>query len=122
MQSRTQVKVRLKRKTNPELAETISLALKHKPWLSVAYALSGPTRLHSSVSLQKIDSEAKVGDTVLILGKVLSQGVLSKKLVVCALSISQAARAKLKESKSEFISIAEEIKKNPKAEGLKVLK
>ena len=122
MQSRTQVKVRLKRKTNPELAETISLALKHKPWLKTAYTLSGPTRLHSSVSLQKIDSEAKVGDTVLILGKVLSQGALSKKLVICALSISNAARVKLKESKSEFISIAEEIKKNPKAEGLKVLK
>ena len=74
------------------------------------------------VELQKIDSEAKVGDTVLILGKVLSQGALSKKLVICALSISHAARVKLKESKSEFISIAEEIKKNPKAEGLKVLK
>ncbi len=114
--------MRLKRKTNPELAETISLALKHKSWLKTAYILSGPTRLHSSISLQKIDSEAKIGDTVLILGKVLSQGSLSKKVAICALSISQKAKDKLKESKSEFISIAEEIKKNPKAEGLKVLK
>ena len=40
---------------------------------------------------------------------------------MCALGFSLAAREKLKKTKSEVVSINEEIKKNPKAEGIRIL-
>jgi large subunit ribosomal protein L18e len=122
MISNTKLKNRIRRKTNPELAETIKLAMKNEAWRDIAKILSGPTKKLSSVSLSKIESESKAGDTVVIPGKVLSQGELKKKLRICALSISENALEKLKESKSDFATIIEEIKKNQKAQGVKLIR
>ena len=121
MLSRTKLKKRTRRKTNPYLVETIRLALKHENWTPIVKILSGATRQHSSVNLSQIEEKTKLGDTVLILGKVLSEGNITKKIRICALSISYPAKEKLKSSKSEFATIAEEIKKNPKAEGVRVI-
>ncbi len=121
MISKKKLKDRIRNKTNPSLAETIKLAMKNEKWISVARALSGSTNKQSSLNLYEIDLQAKAGDTVLVLGKVLSQGELSKKIVICALSASEKAKTKIKESKSEFVYLIDEIKKNHKAEGIKVL-
>jgi large subunit ribosomal protein L18e len=120
--SKTKVKIRTKKKKNSELSSTIALALKNKAWFDISKILSGPTRLYSSVNLDEIDSETKVGDTIVIPGKVLSLGNLTKKIRICALSISKHAQEKLVDSKSEFATIAEEIKKNPKGEGIKIIR
>lgn len=120
--SRTKIKYQIRRKTNPETIGAIRLAMKHKPWAGVLAMLSGPKSNYNSLNLLQIDKNTSIGDTVLIIGKVLSLGSISKKLKICALSISAKAREKLKESKSEFIHISEEIKKNPKFEGIKILK
>jgi ribosomal protein L18E len=122
MLSKTKIKFRSTRKGKNELKETLALSLKHKPWLNVAKVLSGPTRGFSSVNLDQIDKKTKAGDTVLILGRILSLGNLTKKIRICALGISEGAKNKLKGTKSEYLTIAEEIKKNPKAEGLVLLK
>ena len=119
--SRTKIKSNLRKKTNPELAETISLALKHKPWNKLAKTLASSSNKHKSLNLSQIDKEAKAGDTILITGKVLSEGNLTKKVVICALSISEHAREKLKDSKSEFVKIKDEIEKNKKFEGVKLI-
>ena len=120
--SRTKIKLRLRKKTNPVLAETIALALKNKSWNNVARLLSSSNSLHSQVNLGKIDSETKVGDTALIPGKILSKGDLTKKIKLCALSISSQAHEKLKKTKSEFIAIKDEIEKNKKFEGVKIIR
>lgn len=122
MVSRTKVKLRRKKKTNPEVSETLSLALKNTAWEKIATLVSGPARKYSSVNLDQIDKETKLADTVVIVGKVLSKGTLSKKVRICALSFSEAALEKIKESKSEAVSIADEIKKNPKYQGVKLIK
>jgi len=122
MLSQTKMKSRIRRKTDPELVETLSKARKNEPWSGIAKTLSGSTKNQSSVNLNQIDKESKVGDTVLIAGKVLSKGTLTKKIRIAALSISTPALQKLKESKSEFVTILSEISKNPKAEGLKLIK
>jgi len=122
MISQTKIKDRLRNKTNPELVETIALAKKNKSWLTIANILASSTRKQSKVNLSRIDKETKAGDTIIIPGKVLSSGSISKKLRICALSISQSALEKLKETKSESVSIIEEIQKNPKAEGVKILR
>ena len=121
MVSKTKIKERMKKKLNPELAETIFLAQKNKGWLEVARRISAPTRTHVSINLDEIEADTETGDTVVIPGKVLSRGNLSKKVRVVSLAISEAAKEKLKESKSEYATIKEEIKKNPKAQGVKIL-
>lgn len=120
--SNRSLKVRVKRKSNTSLAETIILANENENWKPIAKILSNGTRLYSSVNLKEIDAQTTAGDTILIIGKVLSSGDLTKKLRICALGISESAKDKLAKTKSEYVSIADEIKSNKKAEGLKLLK
>jgi len=119
--SKTKIKEHLRKKTNPELVETIRLASKSKSWMPIAKQLANSTRKQSSVNLDEINKKTTAGDTVLVLGKVLAVGELTKKVRICSLGISKSARDKLKSSKSEAVTILEEIKKNTRAEGLKIL-
>ena len=122
IKSKTFIDKQTERKTNPELVETIMLAKKNAKWIEVAGILSGPRKFHSALNLDRIDRETKEGDTIVVPGKVLSSGNITKKLRIVALSFSEEARKKLKEYKSEVITINEEIKKNPKMQGVKVLR
>ena len=55
-------------------------------------------------------------------GKVLSMGELNKKVKVIALSFSSGAKEKLLKSKHEISTLLEEVKKNPEAKGVNILK
>ena len=120
--SKTSLKKRIHKKTNPKLAAAIYLAYKNPSWMKFAKLLSQSTKKHSSVNLAEIDKQTSMGDTVLIPGKVLSIGEVTKKIKVCSFGISQEALEKLKKTRSEWINILDEIKKNPKAEALKIIK
>jgi len=120
--SNTKIKRQIRRKTNPEIVETIKSAREHKGWKELVDKLTGPSRNYSAMNLNEIDKKTSVGDTVMIIGKVLSKGEVTKKIRVCALSFSENAREKLKKSKSEAVTILQEIKINPKVEGIKVLR
>ncbi len=113
---------RTERKTNPELFSTIKVAAQNPAWAPIAKYLSGPTRLYSSINLTRIDSETKAGDTVLIIGKVLSTGELTKKVKIVALSASQHTLDKISKNKSEFVLLKDEIQKNKNFEGLKLIR
>ncbi len=122
MKSKTLIDKQLKRKNNPELVETILKAKKLKDWLQVARILSG-TRIHKvQVNLDKIDRESKEGDSIVVPGKVLGNGEVNKKLRIIAISFSESAVEKLKNKKCETRTILEEIKSNPKAQGVKIVK
>ena len=121
MLSKTKIKLRIRKKTNPELAETIIFASKAPKWLQIAKILSSSTRKQAALNLSEIDKHSKAGDTIIIPGKVLGKGDLTKKVKICALSISEQAKEKFKETKSEFITLIHEIKTNPKAEGIKLM-
>jgi|SRR3989338_424383 len=122
MKSKTKIEKQLKRKINPELVETIIKAKKNDKWLGIASLLSAPRKLKISVNLEKIEKESKEGDTIIVPGKVLSQGDISKKIRIAALSFSQQAREKLKNRKCEIVTIKEEISKNKEAKGVKILR
>ena len=122
MKSKTLIKKQLGRKTNPELVDTIRNSIKNEKWIAVARILSGSSGNQSSVNLDEIEKNTKAGETVVVPGRVLSNGELSKKVRICALGISNKAIEKLKETKSEFVTILDEIKKNPKAEGIKLIR
>lgn len=121
MKSKTLIDRQMKRKLNPELVETIKKSKKNKNWLEIASLLSAPRRRKISINLDEIDREVKEGDTVIVAGKVLGTGNLSKKARIVALSFSEKARRKLKANKCEVANINEEIKINPSARGIKIL-
>ncbi|MEK6934137.1 MAG: 50S ribosomal protein L18e [Nanoarchaeota archaeon] len=120
--SKTKIKNQLKRKSSPEIRDTISLALKNKNWNNIAKMLSTPKRRRVQVNLLNIEKETSIGDTVVVPGKILSKGEITKKIRICALSYSATALQKIKKSKSDAVSIIDEIKKNPRAEGIKLIK
>jgi len=122
MLSRTKIKSRIARKTNPELIETLREALKHKEWIEVAKLLSSSRSKYSSINLSKLEEATTEGDTIVVIGKVLGSGNLNKRIRVCALGYSKEAKEKLKKIKAEIVTIKEEIKANPKAEGIKIIK
>lgn len=119
--SKTKIKFNAKRKTSPAVTQALNIALKNKAWLKVAKMLSSPTRKFSKINLSEIDKVTSEGDTVVIVGKVLSNGNLTKKVRICALGFSKSTLDKLKKVKGEPVSIFDEIKKNPKGEGIKLL-
>jgi large subunit ribosomal protein L18e len=120
--SKTKISKRIYNKKNPEVVDTIVHAKKNNNWLDVARTLSRSTREYSSINLREIDKDSKEGETIAVLGKVLGTGNLNKKLRICALSFSESAKEKIKNSKSDAISLIEEIKKNPSAKGVKIIK
>ena len=118
MISKTQISKRVKRKTNPELVETIELAKKNN-LLELAKELSGPTRLQSKVNIESLD---KVNEKkVVVVGKILSQGEINKKIEVAALGFSKSAKEKLKKAGCEIRTIKQELESNKKLEGVKIL-
>jgi ribosomal protein L18E len=119
--SKTKIKFKAKKKTSPEVATALQLALKNKGWLKVAKLISSSRRKYLKINLSEIDENTKDGDTIVIVGKVLSLGNVTKKLRICAFGFSSPARDKLKKAKAEIVSISEEIKKNPKGEGIKII-
>jgi large subunit ribosomal protein L18e len=122
MKTKSKIEKQLKRKTNNELVETIIAAKKKQKWLEIANILSGPRKNRVNLNLEDLEKEVKEGEIVIVAGKVLSKGNLSKKAKIVAIGFSENAKEKLLNSKIEVSSILEEIKKNPEAKGVRILK
>jgi large subunit ribosomal protein L18e len=118
---KTRIEKKLKRKTNPELVETIIASKKHKEWLDIGNIISGSRRNSIKVNIEKINKEAEEGDIVVVPGKVLSTGKIEKKVKVAALGFSEEALKKLKEKKCQTSSIFSEIKENPHAKAVRII-
>ena len=119
--SNTVIGRRVRRKTDNLVVETILAAKKQPKWRKVAQRISGARRKYLETNLGEIDSKTSEGDTIIVSGKVLGKGTLSKKIKICAMAFSESALVKIRRSKSEAVTITHEIKNNPKAEGVKVL-
>ncbi len=122
MKSKTKIEKQLEKKTNPELIRTIIEAKKKKNWNEVAAILSGPRNKKVGINLNRINDEVKEGDIIIIPGKVLSQGEITKKIKIVALNFSEKAKEKILKAKGEISDIFEEIKKNPDAKKVRIIK
>lgn len=122
MKSKTLIEKQLKRKTNPDLVQTVVASKKNAGWITVAASLSGLSNERVVFNLDFIDKQVKAGETVVIPGKVLSMGELTKKIKIVALAASKSAIEKINKNGSTFTTIIEEIKSNPEAKGIKILK
>jgi len=104
------VEKKAKFKTNPEKIELIIKLKKQKEkfWLNVANKLANQKTKQIVVNLEKIEKLSKDNEIILIPGKVLGNGKLTKKITLAAFSITQPAKEKLKNIK--IITIEELLK------------
>lgn len=89
-------------------------------WKRIAEDLEKPTRQRRIVNVFKLEAYAQDGDVVIVPGKVLGEGNLTKRITVCALSFSDEAKAKISKS-GKIMTISELLKSNPKAAKVKIL-
>ena len=111
--SKTKVNERMRKKTNSLLAEAIFMAKKGN--LELAAKLSAPSRKKAEVNVGRL-GEAKTAE-VIVPGKVLGAGEISKKMTVYAMSFSGQAEEKLKKAGCSCVLLNEALKKNPKLKG-----
>ncbi|MBW2963500.1 50S ribosomal protein L18e [Candidatus Woesearchaeota archaeon] len=97
-----------------------SLAEGVKLWKRIAKDLEKPSRQRRSVNIYKIEQFAKDGETVVVPGKVLSLGQLTKKLNVAAWTFSKEAEQKINKV-GKTITIQQLIKENPKGKKVRIL-
>lgn len=93
---------------------------KSKLWKRLAEELKRPTRQRRIVNIYKIDKYAREGETIVVPGKVLNLGELSKKIEVAAFSFSQAAEEKIGKI-GKVLSIRELMEKNPEGRKIRIL-
>ncbi|MBD3253014.1 hypothetical protein GF386_04740 [Candidatus Pacearchaeota archaeon] len=117
MISKTQIRKRTLKKRNPEIVETIKLAKENK-LLELAKKLSSPKSNYKNINLDELNKTE--GNKILVIGKVLGQGDIERKITVAALSFSKQAQEKLKNSKCEIKTIKQEIK-DSKLKGVKII-
>ena len=115
--NKTKIENRMKQKMDSSLVETIIKLKKTNP--AVAKELARPKRRWPAINLKDIDM---VKGDVLIAGKVLSAGELTEGKKIVAWTISEKALDKVKNAKGTFISIIDEMKKNPELKGYDILR
>lgn len=117
----------MKRIKNNEIMQVINdlkvLAIENKVplWKRVAVELEKPSRQKREVNLFKLDKHSKEGDVIIVPGKVLGTGEMSKKITVAALSLSESAKEKILAANGNVISIKELMQKNPKGSKVKIM-
>ena len=114
-------------KTNPNLIELINKLYEKSRsedaaiWKDVAQRLERSNRRTAEVNLSDIDRHAEDGETILVPGKVLSNGDLDKKVDVVAFKFSAKAQEKIENAGGECISIEEIMESNPKGSNIRIM-
>ena len=115
-------------KSNPQLVALI-MDLKAKTreteapiWRDVALRLEKPKSNWAEANLSKIERYTKEEDVVLVPGKVLAAGKVTKKLTVAAYSFSDAAKAGIVAAGGKTLCIRELMEQNPDGTGVKILR
>ena len=117
----------VKRKSNPNLVRLIDELLKASAmndapiWKDIAERLAKPKRLYAEVNVAKIQRYANEGETIVVPGKVLGGGRISKAVTVAALSFSETAKRKITEAGGKCITIKELVEINPSGSGVRIM-
>lgn len=114
-------------KTNPNLIELIDQLIEKSYsedvaiWRDVAKRLQRSNRRTAEVNLSDIARNANDEETILVPGKVLSNGILTKKVNVVALKFSKIAQEKIENAGGKCISIADIMDSNPKGSNIRIM-
>lgn len=101
--------------------KTAAIENKVALWKRIAVELERSNQLKREVNIYKLEKFAQDGEVVIVPGKVLGSGVLSKKITVAALSFSESAKDKILSTKGEVLSIQELLKNNPKGSKVRIM-
>ena len=110
-------------KTNPQLVATIDnlKAKTREPdaaiWRDIALRLEKPKKNWAEANLSKLERYAKDGETIIVPGKVLAAGEISKKITVAAYSFSEAAAKAIVAAGGKTLADA-----NPKGTGVRIMR
>ncbi|ESS10690.1 MAG: LSU ribosomal protein L18AE [uncultured archaeon A07HR60] len=114
-------------KTNPRLQsliaelKSVSRESDAAVWQDIADRLEKPRRTHAEVNLGRIERYAQEDETVVIPGKVLGSGVLTKDVTVAAVDFSSTAETKIDQA-GEAVSIDRLLADNPSGSGVRILR
>ena len=115
------------KKTNPLLIHLInelkkqSLEKEAPIWKDIALRLEKSNQNWAEVNLNRISTYIHDKETALVPGKVLSTGILTKKVTIAAWSFSDKAIDKIKKAGGTSISIEELMKKNPDGKNIRIM-
>jgi large subunit ribosomal protein L18e len=115
------------RKTNPLLVALIedlrTAAREHQAplWRDLADRLARPRRNWAEVNLSRLERHAAAKETVVVPGKLLGTGRLTKQLTVAAFQASAAAREKVTAAGGEVLSLQNLVERNPGGAGVRIL-
>ncbi len=104
-----------------ESLKTAAITNKVPLWKRIATELENPTRSRREVNVYKIENVAREGEIIIVPGKVLGSGVLSKKVTIAALSFSESAKNKIIAQKGEALTIKELLEKNPQGSKVRIM-
>lgn len=109
--------------TNPVLVETLEVLQRQEApvWGAVRQNLGKVNRQRPEVNISDIERDAEEGETVVVPGKVLGSGRLTKKVTVAAFDVSKGARQEI-EREGEFMFIQDLVDENPEGEGVRIIK
>ena len=105
--------------TNQVLFDTIRDLTKYstkkgvKVYRAVDNKLSAPASQRAQVNVGHIDRIAKDGEVLIVAGKLLGDGQISKKVTVVAFSASKSAQEKIIAVGGKFLTIKEHLAKKP---------
>ena len=115
------------RKENPELVRTLielrRAAQAHKApiWGALAEKLARPRHQQYPVNVGHLDRLTEAQQTVVVPGKLLAAGSITKPLTVAAFTYSVEARAKIHSAGGTALSIDELLKARPDGAGVRLL-
>ena len=90
-------------------------------WARVADDLAKPRRSMAAVNLSRIERHAREGEMVVVPGKVLGSGTLTKKVPIAALAFSEQALVKIKAAGARAITLEEAVRENPSGRNTRII-
>ena len=116
------------KKTNPQLVATIdnlkAMTRENEAaiWRDIALRLEKPKKNWAEANLSKLERYAADGETIVVPGKVLAAGSISKKITVAAYSFSEAAASAIAAAGGKTMTLEELAKANPKGTGVRIMR
>ncbi len=114
-------------KTNPYLVQLIqdlkeATRTNEAPiWRDIATRLEKPRSRWAEVNLSRIELYAKDGDVIVVPGKLLGAGLISKKVTVAAFQASESARVRIENAGGRVMDIPALIAENPKGSSVRIM-
>jgi len=117
----------IENKTNPNLVRLIKdlkeMAREQDApiWRDVAERLAKPSKNWAEVNLSKIQRHADEDEQIIVPGKVLGSGYLTKKVIVGSFKASDSAKEGISGAGGKYMSIRKLAEQNPEGSGIRLM-